>query len=493
METTTSCMAHDLDYIDFRTIPNGSFRIPYSQKKSKTLEFFDELYTYPPKFRVKWETIDELHEDLFTSYNYRALNQNLSFVDTLTDFLPSGESGIVEKTTYSWNSYVEGYLNKIISTRFYGKQSKQIQESLQHIPVYTVLNGQGEIVLATSTDTSATSTQTFNQTIYNLCGSFDPLSERNTKLGLFFMTKKDADIYLNEIAKLDTQGTKMLGLSIHCFGLDFAYRVMREYHPNIDFRFIPDFSEVQAVLTKQTTKNSNFVFEDDQQQLRLRRRPINIIPIVSSLNKRLSPFSSFIENADYFKGVPIYIVNVNDVPSNFFVERYHNVLNLIDTVLGQTLRFVSVGTGFGKNWILEGSVHKQISSSTVQTYIFFEKEAAIEFCQHYGKQISRYSGGRVELLESLAKKPKILVHNLEDFLELWEDTLTETSAINFSNGDKLEFGTRKINMVPAKQSRKDVDLYLQQDKNSSLGKIANFFEFKYRRLLGFVEVLLNTT
>ena len=117
----------------------------------------------------------------------------------------------------------------------------------------------------------------------------------------------------------------------------------------------------------------------------------------------------------------------------------------------------------------------------------------MEFCQRYGRQISRYRGSRVKVFESLAKKPRILVHNLEDFLELWEETLTESPATHLSRNDQLDFGTRKINLIPAKQACKDVETYLQHEKISSLRKVKNFFEFKYRRLLGFVEILLNTT
>ena len=63
METTTGCMVGELNALNFRTIPKGSFRITSPTKKSKTIEFFDDLYTYPPNFRVKLDTIDELHED----------------------------------------------------------------------------------------------------------------------------------------------------------------------------------------------------------------------------------------------------------------------------------------------------------------------------------------------------------------------------------------------------------------------------------------------
>jgi hypothetical protein len=62
------------------------------------------------------------------------------------------------------------------------------------------------------------------------------------------MSYNDAKLYLKEIAKTDTEGTKTYGLSISCFGLDFAYRVIREYHPGIDFRIIPDLDEMQKLL-----------------------------------------------------------------------------------------------------------------------------------------------------------------------------------------------------------------------------------------------------
>ena len=66
---------------------------------------------------------------------------------------------------------------------------------------------------------------------------------------------------------------------------------MRDYHPKIDFRFVPDLSEIKKLLAN---SNSNLIFEDDQQQLRLRQRSINPLPIVRSLSKYTSPFYSFL-------------------------------------------------------------------------------------------------------------------------------------------------------------------------------------------------------
>lgn len=489
MEITTSCTTNELNRLDFKTIPNGSFRVSYAAKKSKTVEFFDDLYTYPPDFRVKWDTIDELHEDLFMSYNYRVLNNSFPFMNVLTDFFHNEENETVKNTKYSLNSYLDGYLNKITSTKFYSKKAKKLQTSLQNVPVYTILNGQGEIVLATSTDSINSDTTNIKRTAYDFCGSFDPLVEKNTQLGLFFMSRNDAEVYLKEIAKLDTEGTKMFGLSIHCFGLDFAYRVTREYHPNIDFRFIPDLTEVQALITPRHTSDSNLVFEDSQQQLRFRRRPVNVIPFFSNINKWVSPFSSFLEKTEYFKGVPIYIVKVNSTSNNLIIESYYKTLDILDNTYGQLSKVISLVTGFGNNRIIQGSLQQQAFSPTTKTYIFFEKKAAAEFCQRYGRQIARYDGNH----SGLFKKPKIFVHNLEDFLEMCEDTFAKTRIIDpLGNQQNIDFNLQTTSIIPAKQSILDVDNYFQHNKKSPLKKISQFFDFKYRRLSGFIEILLNT-
>jgi len=492
METTTGWMSKQLTQLDFRTVPEGSFRVSSPPKKSKTLEFFDDLYTYPPKFRVKWDTIDELHEDLFTSYNYRLINNNFSFLEALNSFFNTGETVPVKKTSYVWNSYVEGYLNKITSTGFYNKQSKQFQQSLQTVPVYTILNGQGEIVLATSTDTISSQTASINKIAYDFCGSFDPFTERGKQLGLFFLSRHDAEIYLNEIAKFDTQGTKMLGLSIHCFGLDFAYRVTREYHPNIDFRFIPDLEELQALLTAKNTGDSSLLFSDGQQQLRWRHRSVNVIPVFQTLNKRVLPFSSFLEKNEYFKGVPIYVVKFNGVPVNFLAKRYYGAIGLIDKFYSRFLNCVNTGFGFGNSWILQGPINDQEPISDTQTYVFFERSQATYFCKRYTDQLVRYSGSRSVLFDPFAKRPKILVHNLEDFLEVWEESLSTQQPLKIVTNENSNHNFTTIKFIPSNQAANDLDIYSKQSSKPVLQNLVQFVAFKYRRLSGFMEILLNT-
>ena len=123
------------------------------------------------------------------SYNYRTLEHSLPFMDLLTTFSQKNE---IEWSNHSTNAYIEGYVNKIVSTKFYGKQTKQLQESLRAVPIYVILNGQVNIVLANSTDQLATNTKDLKSLLYNFCGNFDTLSEKNSQLGLFFLSKDDA-------------------------------------------------------------------------------------------------------------------------------------------------------------------------------------------------------------------------------------------------------------------------------------------------------------
>lgn len=476
METTTGYMDHYLASIDYQTIPNGSFRISYA---SKTLNFFEDLYTGPPKFRIKWNTIDELHDDLFMSYNYRVLNHNSSFIDATLDLFTKEEGSTVTQTNYPLAAFFDGYLNKITSTSFYKQHGKIIQEAFQPIPIYVILNGQGEIVLATSTDSLTALNPTVNETIYDFCGDFDAFSAQSRQLGLFFMSKRDAQVYLDTIAKADTQGTKMLGLSIHCLGLDFAYRVVHEYHPTIDFRFVPDLVEVQQLMEARAISNSNLVFEDEQQQRRLR-----------GLKPWFSSFLKVAQDTEYFKGVPLYIVNVDESENNFFIERYYNILNFVDAVASKVIRLAMLG--FDKNGILEVSSQQHLKSTNKKVYVFFEHQEALKFCNSYGRKVTRYNEAKLNLLKPFTKKPKILVHNLEDFTEMWEESILQPTVVNSSKSSKIKLVSQRPILIPSNQSRSEVEAYSTQTKKSLFNRSLEFLDFKYHRLTGFVEAVLNT-
>ena len=51
-------------------LPQGNFQIGESQRTTQLTNYFDAIYSYPPKIKIKWDGVDELKEDLFIEYNY---------------------------------------------------------------------------------------------------------------------------------------------------------------------------------------------------------------------------------------------------------------------------------------------------------------------------------------------------------------------------------------------------------------------------------------
>ena len=99
------------------------------------------------KIKIKWNALDGLKEDLFIGSNYEVLEHSLPFMDYLEAWFFNGTSEEAEIKNYTKDNYLEGFLDKTNSSKFFLKETKDIQTSLANIPVFVVLNGQGEIVL----------------------------------------------------------------------------------------------------------------------------------------------------------------------------------------------------------------------------------------------------------------------------------------------------------------------------------------------------------
>ena len=113
------------------------------------------------------------------------------------------------------------------------------------------------------------------------------------------MDRQAAEVYLKEIAKSDIKGSKNLGLSVNCIGLDSAYRITREHHPGIDFRFVPKLSELKKVAL------TGLNIEKEQMQ-------------DYALGNSVSPFIN-LQYSEYYKGVPVYIAQFKDRVPNHYV------------------------------------------------------------------------------------------------------------------------------------------------------------------------------
>ena len=454
-------------YTNDSTSGNGNFQIESNIKGSKIVNFFELLYSHPSKYKIKWNALDELKTDLFLPSKYDTLENNLP--DHIDDwfFSASQEEGQPENS-YNLSDLREGLLDKNYSSNFYRNQTKNIQKALSSIPVYVVLNGLNEIVL-TKPHNNENSQATIKQTIYNYCGAFDSSFEKRQQVGFFFMTYSAAETYLQEIAKSDINGTEMVGLSIHCISLDSAYNITREYHPGTDFRIIPDLSEVKNLLTKHLTKSS-IIIEDEQHQLRLRRRSVNIIPAVGKLGRLLSPSSSFLQRSEYFKGVPIYIVQTLEQPRNIATMQYLNTVSLLDTVCGRFIQTFDSLLGYGQNWVIQGSIKDANASQQFTNYIFFDELSATKFVKNNEKIIAHYQGSRISNLESLVRKPKIFVYNLEDFVELWEEKI-HSEVFSPEKSLKTIFNAKTTLFIPPEETYKKVQFLFENSNSTPVSRI----------------------
>ena len=55
-------------YLNPTSTYTGELQTGSSSKDSKAVNFFELLYSYPSKFKIKWNALDELKEDLFILY-----------------------------------------------------------------------------------------------------------------------------------------------------------------------------------------------------------------------------------------------------------------------------------------------------------------------------------------------------------------------------------------------------------------------------------------
>ena len=360
--------------LNFETVtnhhPNGNYQTVSSLRSSKVTDFFEYLYSYPPKFTIKLDSLDELTQDLLLENNYSVLSHSFPFIDFVEDLIFRDTDQKAETQNYSLSDFREGYLNKVFSSNFYEKKTKPIQSALATVPVFVILNGHKEIVLSKPLNIARAKaiTQPIKKAIYESCGAFDPLNESSAKLGFFFLNRKDAQIYLNEIANSDIEGTKTLGLSIQCIGLHSAYCITRENHPNIDFRFVPNYNEVTNLL-KNKIADAKLIVDDEQQQLRFRPRPTNSLPFLGKLGRWVIPTRSFLQRDEYFKGTPIFVVQVQQEERNIVTEQYFNLIGKFDSAWGRIIEFYDQAVGFGHNWIMQGSLKADAKPEKYTNYV----------------------------------------------------------------------------------------------------------------------------
>ena len=386
--------------------------ISHEDKEPYAVSFFEDLYTYPPKIKIQWKQLDlvEKSDKLLTNK-------------------------IINHPPHKSFSGVRDYMDKVISSDVYSKKIKLLKQTLKDVPVYVIVNGRTEIVVASTrskkfntidpnvldpglliekpeliTEGNEIRRQVYKRSVVESVGK--ALSTQSKKFGFIFFDPIEAQYYLDAmVARSEKKfhhrrdhSIDKVGLSIHCIGLDTAYSLLSRSSSNVDFRFVPSLPEVKAVLehSNQGDTNSELAINERQLEQTLSRKALSII-------------SDQYNSA--FKGVPIYIVVVKD--------KFE--------ALQDSEKFKSSST----------------KTNSSANYIFFDREQALEFCEKYSSRMVS----------------PIYTDNLEDFLELWGESLVLNTDVtqSFININQPTY------FIPSKRSIKTLEQYYNRPKDS-LGK-----------------------
>tara|TARA_B100000683_G_C12495122_1_gene555911 strand:- start:1763 stop:3172 length:1410 start_codon:yes stop_codon:yes gene_type:complete len=424
--------------------------------ESEPLRFLQELYTSPPKINIAWQALE-------TQRTACGIDDH----QLVPSKIPTTSIG--------------NRLNRNRSGKFLNRYTEKIKNSLQSVPVYVLVNGRNELVVATTKPVK--------------CPGSELLSKPNRqKFGFIFLDKREADLYLDEITqKVDatvytqrTTGLSQIGLSVHCVGLDYAYNLFRN-SPDVDFRFIPNLNQVNYILENiNPSEISKFV--QYQQPLKvdlpgdLYRDEDNLmLPDVESAL------------IDSFKGVPIYVVQLKDIPSDIVQKNMLKVSGL-DNLHPESLTFnytyssitekVSpsilnsfpnfIDQEFSQSVTQDSSAYSNNSErNLISNYVFFNKVQADQFSVYCSQYL-------LKDINFVSSTKSAQVFSLEGFLEMWEDAIILKK--DFNEG-KFSFNSEQPTyFIPSNESLKVLKDYATRPKNSLIKSVSLWAQSKLVKL-----------
>ena len=415
-----------------------------------TIDFFKSIYTYPPKISLKFKKLDD-----FSRFN--DLSKTLFLQD----------NGTLENTLKA--------LPK-------NPKEKKSTKALEVVPAYVILNGQLELVVSSSPSNIPLEFDSQKDIIpAKINKTFSSKISKSSKLGLVFMSRGDAEAYLNDVLNQWDSNSKIVGLAVHCVSLSSVYDAM--HNGKVDIRLVPDMKELDLLLNKYKSK-SNLIFDKLQHQSRRRFQALPFTPRVKNfyLGDKATPFYKFVSSNDYFKGVPIYIVQVQNSPRNIVVESGRNIFSNFETLISPVTKIVGTSLGMGERSISQGSIQNLVISDDGKDYIFFNYQQAKSFSKKYARSVKHFNSAKFLKTGFLAKKPCIHVLNLEDYLEIkdFNNVKKESSTLeypvrNFQFVASTEFGEAFDSIVSKSSWEKYIEnLFIKTKVFKSL--LSNIFE-----------------
>jgi hypothetical protein len=307
----------------------------------------------------------------------------------IEDFLSKNKSKIIQLNLDDKKNIPKEKISIFNSNRrnpdFPTGQQKAILAELKKVPVYTVVNGNNEIILASPRqEISQSSVQWLCNQYYNWFIWKE--DQGPVTIGLFFSNKEDAESYLHEVCLRDPRGAQNLGLSVKSTGLDTFYYLNRTSSPNVQVRMISNLKELDLLITKNIKKRLCFV----------------------------NPKQKYGQN--WFKGTPIYILRTDNISnkeekitkkliffSNKDVEKALEVLKNSEKKLN--IKKTTIEIYNLENYLLD---LEKSSNNSIQKVNFFPPYPS------YEKNNDNIEDFKIELLEN-KKIKKIINEKVKSF------------------------------------------------------------------------------
>ena len=144
------------------------------------------------------------------------------------------------------------------SPNFPSQQQKYLMEKLANVSIYTVVNGNNEIVVASPREIHNITASNWLLEKYKEIFIWSQ-DEGSVALTLFFINKEDASSYLHEVCKKEYKDAEKLGLKVEKVGLDFFYKLNRTSPPKVQAKLVADLKEIDLVISKYINKYSSSI------------------------------------------------------------------------------------------------------------------------------------------------------------------------------------------------------------------------------------------
>ena len=116
-----------------------------------------------------------------------------------------------------------------------------------------------------------------------------------------------------------------------------------------------------------------------------------------------------------------------------------------------------------------------------------KKKQAIEFRKQNARKAGRYIGSRTANLDFFIRKPKILVYNLEDFLEDWEDNILAKTTNNKNSIESL-FNCKNTYFIPSSSTLTKLERIDETKQEIFIKNLRKSITVKFRVLKNTVGV-----